>query len=461
MPRSCPFAFSTKESRRAEVGPAIEYAISHGAKVINLSLGDGLDPETINAVQAAQKADVVVIAAAGNKPEEFTIAAPAFLDSVVAVGAIDRSGKKAAVSVSGIALDLMAPGEDIAGREPQRRVQLRLQERLILRPLCLARLLLIRSKYPDMSATEVVERLESTAIDKGPPGVDPDYGHGIIDIVAALSGGPGSPASAAPSTATPAPPPPRPPPHPQRPSPPAPTPRSSPAESLPSFSEGCSRSSSPAAAPAPPHSPRGPTDPRLVAWVPVQTDITPRLVLASASPARRALLSAAGIDVDVLVSGVDESVVEADDAAYALCLALARMKARAVAATLPADPGVLVLGCDSVLAFDGEILGKPARRRRGRQAVAGHARAFRGAAHRASPDRPGQRQAGRGRRRHRRALRRLTDDEISAYVATGEPLQVAGAFTIDGRGGAFVERIEGDAGNVIGLVPAACSVGCS
>jgi hypothetical protein len=63
---------------------------------------------------------------------------------------------------------------------------------------------LIRSKYPDMSATEVVERLQSTAIDKGPPGVDPDYGHGVIDIVAALSGAPGSPASAAPSATAPA-----------------------------------------------------------------------------------------------------------------------------------------------------------------------------------------------------------------------------------------------------------------
>jgi MAF protein len=91
----------------------------------------------------------------------------------------------------------------------------------------------------------------------------------------------------------------------------------------------------------------------------VQTDISYRLVLASASPARRALLKAAAIDVDVLVSGVDESVVEADDA-YTLSLALARMKARTVAAGMQAQPGVLILGCDSVLAFDGAILGKPA-----------------------------------------------------------------------------------------------------
>src|SRR3982751_5895113 len=83
------------------------------------------------------------------------------------------------------------------------------------------------------------------------------------------------------------------------------------------------------------------------------------MILASASPARQQLLSAAGIDAEVMVSGVDESVVEAGDA-YELCLALARMKGRAIAADLPADPGILVLGCDSVLAFEGQIFGKPA-----------------------------------------------------------------------------------------------------
>ncbi len=171
-------------------------------------------------------------------------------------------------------------------------------------------------------------------------------------------------------------------------------------------------------------------------------------MLASASPARRALLKSAGIDAHVVVSGVDESVVE-DDRPEVLCLTLARLKATAVAeqTTTPA----LVLGCDSVLAFDGQILGKPAnaedatarwQKMRGRSGVlhTGHHLV----------------DTVTGRTAERTAsttvhFADLSDDEIAAYVATGEPLQVAGAFTIDGLGGPFVERIEGDHGTVVGL----------
>jgi nucleoside triphosphate pyrophosphatase len=182
----------------------------------------------------------------------------------------------------------------------------------------------------------------------------------------------------------------------------------------------------------------------------VLTDISYRLVLASASPARRALLKAAGIDADVLVSGVDETTVEAADA-YTLSLALARMKARTVAARMQAEPGVLILGCDSVLAFDGEILGKPADAAEAVkrwQAMRGRSGVLHTGHH--LTDLVGGQQAEEVGTTvvH---FGDVSDAEIEAYVATGEPLQVAGAFTIDGRGGAFVERIEGDHGNVIGL----------
>lgn len=182
----------------------------------------------------------------------------------------------------------------------------------------------------------------------------------------------------------------------------------------------------------------------------MQNDIAYRLILASASPARFALLAAAGIDAEVMVSGVDESVVEADDA-YTLSLALARMKARTVAANLAADPGALVLGCDSVLAFEGEIFGKPASAEesvkrwtmmRGRSGVLHTGHHLTGLV-------SGKQAEGVGTTVVHFAD--VTDEEIAAYVATDEPMSVTGSFTLDGRGGAFVDRIEGDPGNVIGI----------
>jgi septum formation protein len=177
-----------------------------------------------------------------------------------------------------------------------------------------------------------------------------------------------------------------------------------------------------------------------------------RLVLASASPARRKLLQAAGIEPDVLVSGVDESQV-VTDRAEELCLELARLKAQAVLGRLRPTPDehTLVLGCDSVLAFDGEILGKPAdeadatrrwERMRGRSGVlhSGHCLI--------DVTRGARAEAVASTTVH---FAEIGDDELAAYVATGEPLAVAGAFTIDGLGGPFVERIEGDAGTVVGL----------
>ena len=174
------------------------------------------------------------------------------------------------------------------------------------------------------------------------------------------------------------------------------------------------------------------------------------LVLASASPARRTTLQAAGLDPLVIVSGVDESRLDGLPPAE-LALQLAELKCAAVAGRDEVPAGALVLGCDSVLELDGEALGKPvdaqdATRRwqamRGRSGVLHSGHCLRDVA-------SGRVAAATGSTTVHFAD--VSDAEIDAYVATGEPLDVAGAFTIDGLGGAFITGIEGDHHNVVGV----------
>jgi len=187
-----------------------------------------------------------------------------------------------------------------------------------------------------------------------------------------------------------------------------------------------------------------------------------RLVLASASPARRALLLAAGLHPRVVVSGVDEDGLEAGLAAAGrtdaidVAVELARAKARAVADSLAPDPRTttLVVGCDSVLDLDGRPLGKPTD-------AADAVRRWKDMRGRSGRLRTGHTVVALDPEHGRREVSDvastlvrfapLDDDTIEAYVATGEPLHVAGAFTLDGLGGAFVESIDGDPSNVVGL----------
>jgi septum formation protein len=182
------------------------------------------------------------------------------------------------------------------------------------------------------------------------------------------------------------------------------------------------------------------------------------VVLASASPARRATLMAAGVEPVVRVSGVDEDAVVSRygvTAAQDVALVLARAKAEDVAAGL--EEQALVVGCDSVLELDGEVFGKPGtperaverwRRMRGASGVlhTGHwVVDIRDADDGGSGATLG---AVSSTTVH---FADLADDEIEAYVATGEPLAVAGAFTVDGLGGPYVAGIEGDHHGVVGL----------
>ena len=200
------------------------------------------------------------------------------------------------------------------------------------------------------------------------------------------------------------------------------------------------------------------------------------LLLASASPARRSTLRAAGVDPLVQVSSVDEDAVvaAAQDVAGGpleaadVALLLARAKAEDVVAALEVDDafgeadadlphGILVLGCDSVLELDGEVHGKPAdaveavarwRRMRGRTGVlhTGH-----WLVDLREPDAGGTGGMVGGTASTVVHFADLDDAEVDAYVATGEPLRVAGAFTLDGLGGPYVAGIEGDPSNVIGV----------
>ena len=181
-----------------------------------------------------------------------------------------------------------------------------------------------------------------------------------------------------------------------------------------------------------------------------------RFVLASASPARLAVLRAAGLAPEVLVSGVDEHAVlaaaaGADHADRLLLLAGAKADAVLASVTGPA----VVLGCDSMLLVDGQLVGKPgtadiARERwrhlpgRSGELLTGHAVVRLDAAGAVTARAGATRRTGVG-------FPEVTPAEVDAYVGTGEPLAVAGAFTLDGLGGWFVDRIDGDPSNVVGV----------
>ena len=176
-----------------------------------------------------------------------------------------------------------------------------------------------------------------------------------------------------------------------------------------------------------------------------------KLVLASTSPARKKLLTEAGITFQTMAPGVDEDLLVSQQnpaTAEELTRILAEAKAQAVISQFPES---LVLGCDSALEFEGQILGKPYHP----EVAIDRWKAMRGksgylySGHHLIDTATGQGLSAVSKTEV--SFANLSDEEILTYVATGEPLNVAGAFTIDGLGGAFVERISGDYHTVVGL----------
>ncbi|MBE1488703.1 type VII secretion-associated serine protease mycosin [Plantactinospora soyae] len=165
---------------------AIDQAVQRGAKVISMSLSGGTFDRLRESVDKALAADVVLVAAAGNRPDNRSVGYPAAYPGVLAVGASARDGKLARVSVTGEAVGLIAPGEDIAttSRTGEYRSATGTSDSTAIVAGAAA---LVRAKYPDLSATEVVHRLTATATDQGSPGRDPEYGYGVLNLVKALT----------------------------------------------------------------------------------------------------------------------------------------------------------------------------------------------------------------------------------------------------------------------------------
>ena len=185
-----------------------------------------------------------------------------------------------------------------------------------------------------------------------------------------------------------------------------------------------------------------------------------RLVLASSSPARLALLRSAGIEPEIVLPETDEPALAAQAklenpnlSAQELVGLLAKAKAESVLHDLSTQ-GALILGGDSALEFQGEILGKPhepevALERWAK--LSGNVGVLHSGHYLIDNRDPANPVGAQMVSSTKVFFSKLSNQEIADYVATGEPLKVAGAFTIDGLGGAFIDRIEGDSHTVVGL----------
>jgi type VII secretion-associated serine protease mycosin len=165
----------------------IRWAVANGAKVISISRSGPFDDLLLRQqVEAAIAADVVVVAAAGNKPDATDVEFPAAVSGVVAVAATNRDGNLSDISVAGPQLVVSAPGEKISSTGPKATHYVG-SGTSYATAIVAGAVALIRAKFPNLKAPEVIRRLTATATDKGTPGRDSTYGYGVLNIVGALT----------------------------------------------------------------------------------------------------------------------------------------------------------------------------------------------------------------------------------------------------------------------------------
>ncbi|MEQ4301159.1 type VII secretion-associated serine protease mycosin [Plantactinospora sp. B6F1] len=169
-----------------ETAKAVEWAISKRVDIINISSVMSSSSRLRQAIEAAFKADIVVVASAGNRPGHILVGFPAAIDGVVAVGATDHKGNYSDTSVTGKRVVIAAPGIDIHSTAKRGRYS-ETSGTSDSAAIVAGAAALVRSKFPDLSAEEVVHRLTATADDKGAPGRDEEYGYGVVNLVKALT----------------------------------------------------------------------------------------------------------------------------------------------------------------------------------------------------------------------------------------------------------------------------------
>jgi type VII secretion-associated serine protease mycosin len=184
--RILPIRMTLSSVIASDVPPAIDWAVTHGAQVVSLALSVPDTRELAAAVTRALAANVVIVAAAGNKPDDAGVGYPAAYEGVIAAAGVGRDGQHADVSVAGPPIVLAAPAVDIISTLPGGGYSIGVGTSAATAIIAGAAAL-VRSKYPDLSAREVYHRLTATADDKGAPGRDIEYGYGIVNPLKALT----------------------------------------------------------------------------------------------------------------------------------------------------------------------------------------------------------------------------------------------------------------------------------